>query len=172
MPSIYTWPLAAPPAPSPGSGGGTEDDAASLLFGGGGKQRRGILTPFRRGANDVNVGEGVQLLNSEIRQVLGTLCDSSASSGELPWRTDFGSKLSLSRHRNNGPVLAELVNQWVVDAISRWLTLVRVVRTVVEPSSFGDTTIVVRVYWEAIARGGQTLGSGDTSVPLTAVGRP
>lgn len=175
MPTSYSWPLSSPPAADSPSEVSAEDGAAALLAGSTGRPRRGILTPFRRGAADYVSGEGSALINSEIRQVLGTRCASATTQGELPWRTEFGSLIHRARHRNNDAVLAALLNQWTVDAVARWLRFVRVTRTTLErkKDEHGNETILsLRVFWEAVSRGGQVLGSGSTSVPLTAVGRP
>lgn len=173
MPSSYSWPLSSPPAPSP-----VVDDsegAAALLAGSTGRPRRGIVTPFRRGASDFATGEGAALINSEIRQVLGTRCSSSTTQGELPWRTDFGSLVEHARHRNNDAVLEALLTQWAVDAVARWMTHVRITRTLLEKRkdpAGNETILSLRVWWEAVARGGRVLGSGSTSVPLPSVARP
>lgn len=168
MPSVYSWPLAAPPAPS-------TPPADTTVIVGAGRPIRGILTPFRRGAADFEQGTGLALISSEIRQVLGTRCSSSVTQGELLWRTDFGSLIEHARHRNNDAVLASLLNHWAVDAIAKWLKNVRVTRTELERAvgPEGEENIAaLRIWWEAISRGGQVLGEGETSVPLTSIARP
>lgn len=173
MPSAYTWPLLNPPT-SEGSVSGPTDSAAALLTTTTGRSTRGILAPLTRGASDYITGEGAALINSAIRQVLGTRCSSATTQGELPWRTDFGALLYQARHRNNDIILAELLNQWTVDAIAKWLPSIRITQTKLErrKDSRGlENILSLRVWWVAIARGGQTLGSGDTSVQLTAIAR-
>jgi phage baseplate assembly protein W len=174
MPSSYSWPLASPPAPAPVVS--ADSGAAALLSSGAaGRPRRGLLTPLRRGAADFISGEGAALINSEIRQVLGTRCSSSTTQGELAWRTDFGSLIEHARWKNNDLVLEALLNQWVVDAIARWLKNVRITRTRLERKNDAngqETICSLRIWWEAVSRGGQVLGSGETSVPLPAVARP
>lgn len=170
MPSSYSWPLSSPPAPAPSAGAG-ESGAAALLASTSGRSRRGLLGPLRRGAADFVSGEGAALIHSEIRQVLGTRCSSATTQGELPWRPEFGSLLQHARHRNNDAVLEALLTQWAVDAISRWLRFVRVTRTQLErqKDEHGHETILhFWVFWEAVSRGGQILGSGSTSVQLPA----
>jgi hypothetical protein len=170
MPRRYSWPLESPPAPETPA-----DDSSGALFGTGGRPLRGLLTPFRRGANDFESGEGARLINSEIGQVLGTRCSSATTQGELPWRTDFGSLVQHARHKNNDLVLEALLNQWAVDAVARWLPNIRVTRTHLAPfkpaSSPEGTGLGLRVFWELVSRGGQVMGSGDTSVGLVAIGR-
>lgn len=81
-----------------------------------------LLTPFRRDRKaDFAFGSGPSLLRSKILQVLLTEGDTPQGSGELPWRTAFGSGLHLLRHRNNDAVLAQLARVRVRDALRRWL---------------------------------------------------
>jgi len=174
MPSSYTWPLSSPPSSS--SSSDSSDGVATLLASTSGRERHGILLPFVRGASDFDTGSGAALINTSIRQILGTRCSSATTQGELPWRTDFGSLIPNARHRNNDVVLEALVNQWAVDALARWLSTVRVTRTVLttKKDEHGNPTILfLRVYWEVIARGssGSVLGSGSTSVRLGSIGR-
>lgn len=173
MPSSYSWPLSSPPAPSPVDSDST--GTAALLAGSTGRPRRGLLVPFRRGAADFVSGEGADLINGEIQQVLGIRCSSATTQGELPWRTDFGSLIQHARHRNNDAVLEALLTQWAVDAVARWLRYVRVTRTLLErrKDPNGNETIAsLRVFWEAVTRGGQVIGSGSTSVALPSISRP
>ena len=87
----------------------------------------GILTPFRRDKkNDFASGSGDNLLKSQVIQVLMVEGDTPRSSGELPWRTAFGSAIHLARHNNNDAVLSELVQVYARDALKRWLPDVRV----------------------------------------------
>jgi hypothetical protein len=169
MPSSYTWPLASPPSPTP-----VAEEAVVSLAATGGRPLRGLLTPFRRGANDFTSGEGQQLMSSKIREVLGTRCSGPTTQGELPWRTDFGSLIEHARWRNNDAVLEPLLDRWARDAIARWLPSIRItgskIRREKDPNGH-ETIAVLIVGWEALSRGGQVLGKGSTSVPLTAIGR-
>jgi phage baseplate assembly protein W len=93
----------------------------------------GVLLPFRRDRKrDFAMGDGAELVVSKVRQVLGTEGAGLRSSGELPWRTSFGSSLHLLRHQNNDVVLAELGRVNIRDALRRWLPDVQVVDVTVE----------------------------------------
>jgi phage baseplate assembly protein W len=93
----------------------------------------GVLLPFRRDRKrDFAMGDGAELVVSKVRQVLGTEGAALHSSGELPWRTSFGSALYLLRHQNNDVVLAELGRMNIRDALRRWLPAVQVVDVTVE----------------------------------------
>ncbi len=81
-----------------------------------------ILTPFRRDRKrDIASGSGPVLLKSKVIQALATEGATPRSSGELPWRTGFGSGLHLLRHQRNDDVLAELARVYVKDALSTWV---------------------------------------------------
>lgn len=81
-----------------------------------------LLTPFRRDKKrDFAVGSGEALLASKVRQALLTEGATPRSSGELPWRTNFGAGLALLRHQRNDAVLGELALVYVRDALARWV---------------------------------------------------
>ena len=83
---------------------------------------RGLLTPFRRDRKrDFASSAGDDLLASKVLQVLGTEGATARSSGELPWRTAFGTPLQLLRHQRNDVALAELARVYIRDAFRRWL---------------------------------------------------
>lgn len=83
---------------------------------------RNLLIPFRRDRKrDLATGEAEALLASKVRQVLLTDGATPRSSGELPWRTNFGAGLSLLRHQNNDAVLGELAQVCVRNALTRWV---------------------------------------------------
>jgi hypothetical protein len=83
---------------------------------------KGVVPPFRRDrARDFVVGEGPALLRAKVLQILLTEGDTAQSSGELPWRTSFGSGVHLARHVRNDAALAELTRVRVRDALVRWL---------------------------------------------------
>jgi uncharacterized protein len=94
---------------------------------------RNLLTPFRRDRKrDLATGEGEELLASKVRQVLLTEGSTPRSSGELPWRTNFGAGLGLLRHRANDGVLAELAHVMSREALRRWLPEVELLELRVE----------------------------------------
>jgi hypothetical protein len=87
-----------------------------------------LLIPFRRDKKrDFAVGSGSELLASKVRQALLTEGATARSSGELPWRTNFGAGLGLLRHRANDAVLRELARVYVRDALKRWVPGARLV---------------------------------------------
>jgi hypothetical protein len=94
---------------------------------------RGLLAPFRRDRKrDFASDDGDDLLASKVLEVLATEGATARSSGELPWRTAFGTPLQLLRHHNNDVALAELARIYVRDAFRRWLPDAEVVRITVE----------------------------------------
>ncbi len=97
-----------------------------------------LLTPFRRDAkSDLAHGSSAKLIASKVRQVLGTEGTTPYSSGELPWRTDFGAAIDRLRHQNNNTVLVELARVHIRDALETWVPEVEL--TGVEAKSQGAT---------------------------------
>ncbi|MDY0005032.1 MAG: hypothetical protein RBU30_27280 [Polyangia bacterium] len=91
-------------------------------------ERRNLLAPFRRDLKqDLASGKGDELLRSQVIQVLATEGATPRSSGELPWRTGFGSAIHLIRHQRNSEALAELARVYVRDALRTWLPAVEAV---------------------------------------------
>lgn len=127
---------------------------------------RGITLPFRRdNQSDFANDQGVGLVSSAVRLVLGTVCGSDSSQGELPWRTEFGSLLQLLRMRNNSPALAELARTRVVGPLQRWVPSVRV-RSVLVTQKDDTTTISIR--WDIVDPTGTkvVIPGLETSVPV------
>ena len=124
--STVPWPLLTDPftaqvtvgdPPDPGA-----EQVSNVEFLG-----RGIIRPLRRDQKvDFANATGARLVASCVGQVLGTACDSEHASGELPWRTEFGSKLYLLRQRLNSNALVEQARRFVADAIRRWEPRVRI----------------------------------------------
>ena len=82
---------------------------------------RNLLVPFERDrVRDFASGTGYELRLAKILQVLLTEGDTPQGSGEMPWRTAFGSGLHLLRHRNADAVLRELARVRARDALRRW----------------------------------------------------
>lgn len=102
-----------------------------------------LLIPFRRDKKrDFAAGSGSELLASKVRQALLTEGATARSSGELPWRTNFGAGLGLLRHRANDAVLRELARVYVRDALKRWVPGARLVGLDVQQDG---PTLVLRV---------------------------
>jgi hypothetical protein len=119
----------------------------------------GILRPFRRDQkSDFAAAGGEALIRSAVGQVLGTMCSSDFTQGELPFRSEFGSLLHLLRHQKNNNVLQELARVYVVDALKRWeprvvVTGVQVTRDHQE----GENVLAVRLTYDV--RSTNTAGS-------------
>jgi hypothetical protein len=102
-----------------------------------------LLIPFRRDKKrDFAAGSGSELLASKVRQALLTEGATARSSGELPWRTNFGAGLGLLRHRANDAVLREIARVYVRDALKRWVPGARLAGLDVQQDG---PTLVLRV---------------------------
>ncbi len=123
---------------------------------------RGLLAPLRRDRKrDFATSDGDELLASKVMQVLATEGASLRSSGELPWRTAFGTPLHLLRHQNNDVALAELGRVYSQAARRRWLPEAEVVS--VAAASDGPT-LTLRLRFRASGNA----PAADITVPLGA----
>ncbi|WNG39351.1 hypothetical protein F0U61_41075 [Archangium violaceum] len=92
------------------------------------RKPQNLLIPFRRDKKrDFAAGSGPELLASKVRQALLTEGATARSSGELPWRTNFGAALPLLRHQRNDAPLQELARVYVRDVLKRWVPGAQVV---------------------------------------------
>ncbi len=97
------------------------------------REAQNLLIPFRRDKKrDFAVGSGEALLASKVRQALLTEGAAARSSGELPWRTNFGAGLALLRYQLNDVALKELARVYVRDALKRWVPSATLVSLAVE----------------------------------------
>lgn len=107
------------------------------------REAQNFLIPFRRDKKrDFAVGSGEVLLASKVRQALLTEGATAHSSGELPWRTNFGAGLALLRHQRNDAALKELARVYVRDALKRWVPGAQLVSLAVEQN---DAALTLRV---------------------------
>lgn len=95
---------------------------------------RGVIRPFRRVNSDFQSGTGVDLIRSAVALVLGTTCSSKTTQGELPWRTEFGSLLQLTRLRNNDSALKHFAEHYIGDALLRWVPALRITSIEARPT--------------------------------------
>lgn len=91
----------------------------------------GLTHPLVRDQkNDFATAGGEENVRAALSQILGTVAESAKTQGELDWRTDFGSKLALVKHRK-GTLAKELGRAYVLEAVRRWEP--RIVITQVTP---------------------------------------
>lgn len=125
---------------------------------------RGLLSPFRRDRKrDFASGEGDELLASKVYQALMTEGTTPQSSGELPWRTAFGSGLHTLRHQRNDEALAELARVYVRDALQRWVPEAELVEVT---ASRSGAAIHLRVRFREAAHQGVLAPAHEISVAL------
>jgi len=113
----------------------------------------GAIRPFRRDQkSDFATAGGEALIRSAVGQVLGTMCSSDFTQGELPFRSEFGSLLYLLRHQRNDNVLQELARVYVVDALKRWEPRVVVTGVqVTREQQDGENVLAIRIRYDVIA---------------------
>lgn len=113
----------------------------------------GVVRPFRRdGRADVATASGAALVKACIVQVLGTIGTAGSRVGELPWRTEFGSALSILRHANaDDEATQQLARVYVAQALQRWEPRCRVtdVKVSVEERSAG-VALRIEVFFDLV----------------------
>jgi phage baseplate assembly protein W len=158
-PTSYSWTLVPDPTPAVPTPQQAQTSVAAINTARGLPSflGQGLLRPFRRDQkNDFAADAGVNLVVACVGQVLGTKADSPASPGELPWRTNFGSKLHLLRHSNNADLSVGLATVYSKDALKLWEPRAQVTAVSVEPS-VSQREMRVRVRFNVVDRGGRTV---------------
>lgn len=139
---MATWLLQTPTTASAAS---AEVGQGAVPF-----ERRGVLMPFQRDEKqDFANGEGVELIMSNVQQILGTRAQTDTAPGELPFDPELGSWLHLLRHQNVTPVLRHQAEVYVVGALGRWEPRVEVTRVSVER---GARVITIRTRFDIVDR--------------------
>jgi phage baseplate assembly protein W len=111
----------------------------------------GLLGPLvRDGKGDFASASGTALLSSNLKQVLGTLARSSQTRGEVPWRPEFGSLLSLLRFLPLDESLPPLARQYVRDALDFWMPQIRL-RNVRVSLSPDEGTLELEVLYDVLS---------------------
>lgn len=120
----------------------------------------GLLAPFRRDRKrDFASSEDDELLASKVLQVLATEGATARTSGELPWRTAFGTPLHLLRHQRNDHALIELARIYVRDALRKWLPEAAVVSVAAVRDG---ASLALRVRFRSTRKSG-----GELVIPLS-----
>lgn len=92
----------------------------------------GLLTPLcLEEKRDFASGNSPELLRSKVLQALVTEGEAPRSTGELLWRTAFGSGLHLLRHQRDDDAMSSLAQVYVRDALTRWVPEVELVAVTV-----------------------------------------
>lgn len=116
----------------------------------------GLIRPFQRDRKaDFAAAGGEALIRSAVGQILGTRGSSEATTGEVPWRPELGSRLDLLRHQKNDALLQELGRTYVVDALKRWEPRVRVTSVRVTRERLdGENVLAIRVRYDIVSSPG------------------
>jgi phage baseplate assembly protein W len=117
---------------------------------------RGILCPFQRdGKGDFVNGDGLPVLRSDIGELLGIIGPSRAEPGEVPWRTDLGSRVALLKHRGIHKEMTRATAEMETSGtIRKWEPRVVVGPTEITSGELADTSLTVRVSFRPAGRPG------------------
>lgn len=79
----------------------------------------GVLLPFRRdGKDDFANGSGLEVIDTSLTSIMGTMRAGPANDGEVPFNQQLGTLLALLRHRNiDDPTTAELATHYTSESI-------------------------------------------------------
>lgn len=117
----------------------------------------GLPPEFLRAANDFAVVDGDELVEANVRQLLGVHRSDPNTPGEMRWRQKFGLRLDRFRFMPNTQALAELVRTEVAAGFAKWLPSLLFVTTTVErraaTSDGRPNVLLVGVSWRS--RGGR-----------------
>ena len=123
-----------------------------------------LLIPFRRDKKrDFASGAGEDLLASKVRQALLTEGATPKSSGELPWRTSFGSGLHLLRHLRNDAALSDLARIHVRDCLKRWVPEAELVEVT---ATRDGATLQLKVRFRAAKDTGKVVKTAEVELSL------
>lgn len=129
----------------------------------------GIRRPFRRDEkNDFANASGLELVLSCAGQVLGTRAQSPSGSGELPWRTEFGSKIHLIRHRNNNVLTREIARTFAQEALAKWEPRLLVVDVTIVSSPSAPRLVELDIHVRPITQNNAANRTSVVRVPLLA----
>lgn len=113
----------------------------------------GLIRPFRRDQkNDFANAAGLSLIETTAGQILGTRCDGPRSAGELPWRTEFGSRLFLLRHKPINSSTRELARFYAQECLQKWEPRIVVTGAKLSREPSRPRALVIRVGFNAIDR--------------------
>lgn len=131
---------------------------------------QGVLRPFVRGGNgDWANAADIRLVRANVGQVLNTMASSGSTSGELPWRPEFGSVLQLLRFRNLDETTIELARIYAGDALKNWLPRIRV-RDVEVQVDFDTSQLVINIKYDILAANRRSvIAPGQTASTAVSV---
>lgn len=79
-----------------------------------------LFPPARDGRGDWITGDGIEAINSSIKQIVGVRGAGADTQGELPWRTEFGSQVHRLLYADNTAAIEGIAQIFVVDALRRY----------------------------------------------------
>lgn len=81
----------------------------------------GIVAPFERdGKGDFRNGCGQILVRASVERILGIVCMSDTTHGDLEWAPEFGSLIHRVKHANANDGTSDLARYYVIDALRIW----------------------------------------------------
>jgi phage baseplate assembly protein W len=161
-----TFPLLVDPPetqPAPSTGFGTLADLDDRTSG------MGLITPINRSnITDFAAGAGIEAVRSAVGQVIGTRADDGRMTGELPWRTDFGSIVHRMMYLGADESFASLLRSRIVSALALWEPRARVrslsVLRVITPEN--SIAVVARLVFDVVQGGTSTILASNQQLDI------
>lgn len=109
------------------------------------QEQKGITTPFRRdGSNDFANGTGLEVIKSDVLQLISIIGPNSNFAGEMPWDMERGSRLIELKHRSGTQAMAQATAAYMVSGvIGKFDKRVSVLATKIEAKNDGKMKIDV-----------------------------
>lgn len=102
----------------------------------------GPIAPLRRlGGADFVMGDGIALVQSTIRQIIGTVV------GELKWKPGFGVDIASKRNKINNDAVATQLKNDLSAAIKLWEPRIESTVTTVTTK---ENALYARIRWQLI----------------------
>lgn len=91
---------------------------------------RGIICPFRRdGKGDFANADGLDVLRSDVGELLGIQCATATEPGELSWDMDRGANFTPLKHRHlHSDMVDALADQSASGSLMKWEPRARLLR--------------------------------------------
>lgn len=113
----------------------------------------GIVCPFQRdGKGDFANTEGLDLLKSDIGELIGIIGPTPGRAGELPWNTEIGSTVTLLKHRGlNSELFRATAEQFIYGPVRTYEDRARPGKTEIT-KDFETGTATIRFSYYPVGR--------------------
>lgn len=123
----------------------------------------GLLQPFCRARGDFRAGTGLDLLTSNLRQILQT------EPGEIPWAPSAGCHLRRYKNRNLDEALVAAIREEVTSAIASQDPRIAVTEVAAQQNEDNQLSVHIAA-WALVYNQAEASGVRGTALPPIVVG--